>query len=59
MSADELALLDAVMRRLRLATPLRRSRRTRRAPHGAHVDLRRTLSAARRTGGHPIVLARA
>ena len=29
-----------------------------RAPHGAHVDLRRTLSAARRTGGHPIVLAR-
>ena len=58
LSADELALLDAVMRRLRLATPLRRSRRTRRAPHGVHVDLRRTLSAARRTGGHPIVLAR-
>ena len=58
LSADELALLDAVMRRLRLATPLRRSRRTRRAPHGEQVDLRRTLSAARRTGGHAIVLAR-
>ena len=58
LSADELALLGAVMRRLRLATPLRRSRRTRRAPHGVHVDLRRTLSAARRTGGHPVVLAR-
>ena len=58
LSPDELVLLEAVMRRLRLATPLRRSRRTRRAPHGEHVDLRRTLSAARRTGGHPIVLAR-
>ena len=58
LSPDELVLLEAVMRRLRLATPLRRSRRTRRAPHGEQVDLRRTLSAARRTGGHPIVLAR-
>jgi uncharacterized protein with von Willebrand factor type A (vWA) domain len=58
LTPDELALLEIVMRRLRLATPLRRSRRTRRAPHGDHVDLRRTLTAARRTGGHPIVLAR-
>lgn len=58
LSPAELALLEAVMRRLRLATPLRRSRRTSRAPHGVRVDLRRTLSAARRTGGHPIVLAR-
>lgn len=58
LTPDELAQLVTAMRRLRLATPLRRSRRTRRAPHGAEVDLRRTLRAARRTGGHPIVLAR-
>jgi uncharacterized protein with von Willebrand factor type A (vWA) domain len=58
LTPEELALLETVMRQMRLATPLRRSRRTRRAPHGAHVDLRRTLTAARRTGGHPVVLAR-
>ncbi len=58
LAPDELALLAAAMRRFRVATPLRRSRRTRRAAHGAHVDLRRTLRAARRTGGDPVQLAR-
>ncbi|MCO1654774.1 vWA domain-containing protein [Pseudonocardia humida] len=58
LGPDELALLAVAMRRFRLATPPRRSRRTRRAAHGQHVDLRRTLRAARRTGGDPVRLAR-
>lgn len=58
LTPDELARLAAAMRRFRVATPPRRSRRTRRATHGEHVDLRRTLRAARRTGGDPVRLAR-
>jgi uncharacterized protein len=58
LSPAELAELAAAMRRFRMATPPRRSRRTRPAPHGAHVDLRATLRAARRTGGDPVRLAR-
>jgi uncharacterized protein len=58
LTPDELALLTTAAGRFRLATPPRRTRRTRRAPHGAHVDLRRTLRDARRTGGHPVRLAR-
>ncbi|HEV2375791.1 MAG TPA: VWA domain-containing protein, partial [Streptosporangiaceae bacterium] len=41
-----------------LAVPLRRSRRVRATPHGRHTDLRATLRQARRTGGHPLRLAR-
>ncbi|HEY2207045.1 MAG TPA: VWA domain-containing protein [Pseudonocardia sp.] len=58
LSADELAGLAEAMRRFRLATPPRRTRRTRRAGHGHLVDLRETLRAARRTGGDPARLAR-
>jgi uncharacterized protein len=58
LSPVELARLVEAMRRLRLATPLQRTRRTRRAGSGADVDLRRTLRDARRTGGHPVRLAR-
>jgi uncharacterized protein with von Willebrand factor type A (vWA) domain len=58
LSAQELALLAAAMRELCLATPRRRSRRTRSAAHGDRVDLRRTLRAARRTAGDPVALAR-
>jgi uncharacterized protein with von Willebrand factor type A (vWA) domain len=58
LTPDELALLAEAMRRFRVATPPRRSRRTRRAAHGNHVDLRTTLRAARRTGGDPVRLAR-
>ena len=58
LSPQELALLAAAMGRFRVATPLRRVRRTRRAAHGAHVDLRRTLREARRTGGDPVRLSR-
>ncbi len=58
LSPSELARLAVAMRRLRVATPLRPSRRTRRTAHGSSVDLRRTLRAARRTAGEPLVLAR-
>ncbi len=50
--AELLALADA-MRRLRVATPPRRTRRFRPATHGDRVDLRATLRAARATGGDP------
>lgn len=58
LTPDELALLADAMRRLTLATPLRRSRRYARAPRGYTVDFRATLRAARRTAGFPWRLAR-
>jgi uncharacterized protein with von Willebrand factor type A (vWA) domain len=58
LSPTELVLLSGLMRRLTLAVPLRRSRRPRRTPHGGRTDLRATLRQARRTGGHPLQLAR-
>jgi uncharacterized protein with von Willebrand factor type A (vWA) domain len=57
LSPTELAQLYRLMSRLKLATPLRRTRRYERAGHGRQVDLRRTLREARRTGGDPIRLA--
>jgi hypothetical protein len=58
LDADELALLRELMRRFRLATPMRRSRRKRVAPGGRRVDMRETLRRARRSGGEPAVLRR-
>ncbi|HTU30888.1 MAG TPA: VWA domain-containing protein [Solirubrobacteraceae bacterium] len=58
LDADELAALYALMARLRVATPLRRTRRARRDAHGERIDLRRTLRASLRTGGDPVRLAR-
>ncbi|HEX5994924.1 MAG TPA: VWA domain-containing protein, partial [Jiangellales bacterium] len=58
LSADELARLVELMRRLRLATPPRRTRRRSLAARGSTVDLRATLRQARRTGGHPVRLRR-
>ena len=46
------------MRELTLAVPLRRSRREHPAARGRRTDLRSTLRHARRTGGHPLRLAR-
>jgi uncharacterized protein with von Willebrand factor type A (vWA) domain len=46
------------MTRLKLATPLRRTRRHERGRHGQHIDMRRTLRGSLRTGGDPIRLAR-
>jgi uncharacterized protein with von Willebrand factor type A (vWA) domain len=58
LSAQELAMLAGVMSALRIATPLRRSRRYRAAPAGHRLDLRATLRMAHRTGGDPLRLAR-
>jgi uncharacterized protein len=58
LSPDELTRLVELMRRLRLATPLRRTRRRSLAARGSAVDLRATLRQARRTGGHPVRLRR-
>jgi VWA domain containing CoxE-like protein/AAA domain (dynein-related subfamily) len=58
LSPAELARLAGAMRALRVATPVRRSRRTRGAAHGDRLDLRRTLRSVRRTAGDPVALAR-
>jgi uncharacterized protein with von Willebrand factor type A (vWA) domain len=58
LTPEELASLTDLMRRLSLATPLRRTRRMASAAHGSTIDLRATLRRARRTGGHPLRLVR-
>jgi uncharacterized protein with von Willebrand factor type A (vWA) domain len=58
LSSDELALLVDVMRRLRLATPLRKSRRYEPGSRGRRIDLRTTMRQAQRSGGYPVSLAR-
>jgi len=58
LTPAELLTLAGLMRKLTLAVPLRRSRRHQPAPHGKRTDLRATLRQARRTGGHPLRLAR-
>ncbi|MFF4565690.1 VWA domain-containing protein [Streptomyces sp. NPDC001435] len=58
LSAEELARLADMMRTMVLRTPTRPSRRRRTAHHGARIDVRRTLSDSRRTGGYPLRLRR-
>ena len=58
LSPAELLMLSGLMRKLTLAVPLRRSRRPHQTPRGRQTDLRSTLRQARRTGGHPLRLAR-
>jgi uncharacterized protein len=58
LSPHELAQLYRLMSRLRLATPLRRTRRFERGRRGEAVDMRRTLRRSLRTGGEPVGLAR-
>lgn len=51
LTPEEVLRVRALVRRIVLATPVRRSRRTRKSRHGgATVDMRRTLRAARRVG---------
>lgn len=54
----ELAELRALVARMRVHTPRRPSRRLRPHRTGGSVDRRATLRRARRTGGHPVSLAR-
>ena len=58
LSAAELAQLYRLMSRLRLATPIRRTRRYRKGRRGGQIDMRRTLRGSLRTAGDPIRLAR-
>jgi uncharacterized protein with von Willebrand factor type A (vWA) domain len=58
LTPGELATLAGVMAALRIATPVRRSRRSRIAAAGHLVDLRGTLRQAHRTGGDPLRLLR-
>jgi uncharacterized protein with von Willebrand factor type A (vWA) domain len=58
LEPDELAELYRLMARMRIATPIRRTRRARRDRHGARIDLRRTLRGSLHTAGDPIRLAR-
>ncbi len=58
LEPDELAQLYRLMMRMRVATPVRRTRRAERARHGERLDMRRTLRGSLRTGGDPIRLAR-
>ena len=57
LEAHELAQLYRLMTRLRIATPVRRTRRAERARHGERLDMRRTLRGSLRTAGDPIRLA--
>jgi uncharacterized protein len=50
----ELAVVAALVRRLAIATPLRRARRVRTARRGDHLDVRATLRRSRRTAGDPV-----
>jgi uncharacterized protein len=58
LTEAELATLRQAMASLSLATPTRRSRRTRRVAHGSVADLRATLRLAHRTGGDPLRIVR-
>jgi len=58
LSPDELARLYALMTRLRLATPERRTRRFERGGRAGQIDLRRTLRGSLRTAGDPVRLRR-
>ncbi len=56
-SSEELQQLAAMIGDLSLHPPRRRSHRRRPSIRGSHQDLRRTIRAARRTGGDPVRLA--
>ncbi len=58
LDPNELAQLYRLMSRLALVTPPRRTRRYEKGRRGQHLDMRRTLRASLRTGGHPVRLAR-
>ena len=58
LEPHELAALYRLMTQLRIATPLRRTRRAKRRRHGERIDMRRTLRGSMRTFGDPVHLAR-
>jgi len=59
LTREELAEVSALARRITLATPHRLTRRSRRSPRGAQLDLRRTTRSGLRSGGAAYRLFRA
>jgi uncharacterized protein with von Willebrand factor type A (vWA) domain len=57
LAPGELAQLYGLMARLEVATPRRRTRRSKRDRRGKRMDMRRTLRGSMRTAGDPIRLA--
>ena len=58
LAPEELAQVYRLMARLDVATPRRRTRRSKRDRHGKRIDMRRTLRGSMHTAGDPIRLAR-
>jgi uncharacterized protein len=58
LAPGELAQLYGLMARFEVATPRRRTRRSKRDRRGDRMDMRRTLRGSMRTAGDPIRLAR-
>jgi uncharacterized protein len=58
LAPPELAQVYRLMSRLDVATPRRRTRRSKRDRHGKRIDMRRTLRGSLHTVGDPIRLAR-
>lgn len=57
LSEPEIDAVRALVRRLVLATPTRRTRRSRASTrNGERIDVRRTVRNARKTGGDPVTL---
>jgi uncharacterized protein with von Willebrand factor type A (vWA) domain len=54
LTKEELAKLRLLIAELAAARPKRRTRRLRRHPHGATLDLRRLVRASLATGGDPV-----
>ncbi len=58
LAPGELAQVYGLMARFEVATPRRRTRRSKRDRRGDRIDMRRTLRGSMRTAGDPIRLAR-
>jgi uncharacterized protein with von Willebrand factor type A (vWA) domain len=58
LAPGELAQVYGLMARFQVATPRRRTRRSKRDRRGDRMDMRRTLRGSMRTAGDPIRLAR-
>lgn len=58
LTDEELADLRALVDRIRLMTPMRRTRRSRPRSRGRQVDMRRTLRLAGRSGGEVVRISR-
>jgi uncharacterized protein len=58
MTNEELAQAKKLIATLRMPIPQVRTRRLRRDPHGARIDMRATLRASLRSGADPIALER-